>query len=80
MPSPVTTPVLAADIILVGAGKMGSALLEGWLGLGVDELRWLAPVRPELTAYHRYTPAEFIDAIRPAARSILAAEAPGKGG
>jgi pyrroline-5-carboxylate reductase len=24
------------DILLVGAGKMGSALLEGWLGLGVD--------------------------------------------
>lgn len=40
----------------------------------------LAPVRPELTAHHRYTSAEFIDAIRPAARSILAAEAPGKGG
>jgi pyrroline-5-carboxylate reductase len=24
------------NILLVGAGKMGSALLEGWLGLGVD--------------------------------------------
>jgi pyrroline-5-carboxylate reductase len=36
MPSPVTTPTLAADIVLVGAGKMGSALLEGWLRLGVD--------------------------------------------
>jgi pyrroline-5-carboxylate reductase len=24
------------NIVLVGAGKMGSALLEGWLGLGVD--------------------------------------------
>jgi pyrroline-5-carboxylate reductase len=27
---------LAIDIVLVGAGKMGSALLEGWIGLGVD--------------------------------------------
>jgi pyrroline-5-carboxylate reductase len=29
-------PTPAANILLVGAGKMGSALLEGWLGLGVD--------------------------------------------
>jgi pyrroline-5-carboxylate reductase len=36
MSSPVATPRIAANIILVGAGKMGSALLEGWLGLGVD--------------------------------------------
>jgi pyrroline-5-carboxylate reductase len=36
MPSPVTTPALATDIVLVGAGKMGSALLEGWLALGLD--------------------------------------------
>jgi len=26
---------VAANIVLVGAGKMGGALLEGWLGLGV---------------------------------------------
>jgi pyrroline-5-carboxylate reductase len=26
----------AIDVVLVGAGKMGGALLEGWIGLGVD--------------------------------------------
>jgi pyrroline-5-carboxylate reductase len=30
------SPNLAVNIILVGAGKMGGALLEGWIGLGVD--------------------------------------------
>jgi pyrroline-5-carboxylate reductase len=36
MSSPVATSNIAANIVLIGAGKMGSALLEGWLGLGVD--------------------------------------------
>jgi pyrroline-5-carboxylate reductase len=31
-----TSPSLAVSIVLVGAGKMGGALLEGWIGLGVD--------------------------------------------
>src|SRR6516225_5565305 len=30
------SPSLAVNIVLVGAGKMGGALLEGWIGLGVD--------------------------------------------
>ncbi len=30
------SPSLAANIVLVGAGKMGGALLEGWIGLGAD--------------------------------------------
>ena len=30
------SPSLAINIVLVGAGKMGGALLEGWIGLGVD--------------------------------------------
>jgi pyrroline-5-carboxylate reductase len=29
-------PTPAINVVLVGAGKMGSALLEGWIGLGVD--------------------------------------------
>src|SRR3977135_1802392 len=29
-------PSLAINIVLVGAGKMGGALLEGWIGLGID--------------------------------------------
>jgi pyrroline-5-carboxylate reductase len=36
MSSSAAAPSIAANIALVGAGKMGSALLEGWLGLGVD--------------------------------------------
>jgi pyrroline-5-carboxylate reductase len=35
--SPVSgSPSHAINIVLVGAGKMGGALLEGWIGLGVD--------------------------------------------
>ena len=30
------SPSLAINVVLVGAGKMGGALLEGWIGLGVD--------------------------------------------
>jgi pyrroline-5-carboxylate reductase len=29
-------PSHAINIVLVGAGKMGGALLEGWIGLGID--------------------------------------------
>jgi hypothetical protein len=39
----------------------------------------LAPTRPELTANRHYSPAEFIEAVRPAAEALLRAEAPGKG-
>ena len=27
---------VASTIVLVGAGKMGSAMLDGWVGLGLD--------------------------------------------
>jgi pyrroline-5-carboxylate reductase len=33
------SPNLAISILLIGAGKMGGALLEGWIGLGVDPAR-----------------------------------------
>ncbi|MBV9970449.1 MAG: pyrroline-5-carboxylate reductase, partial [Xanthobacteraceae bacterium] len=39
MSSSAAAPILAANIVLVGAGKMGSALLEGWIGLGIDPAR-----------------------------------------
>jgi hypothetical protein len=39
----------------------------------------LAPTRAELTANRHYSPAEFIEALRPAADALLRAEAPGKG-
>src|SRR5258708_33129981 len=35
-------------ILLVGAGKMGSALLEGWLGLGLDP-KYAAVLEPQPT-------------------------------
>jgi pyrroline-5-carboxylate reductase len=28
--------VIAGNVVLIGAGKMGGALLQGWIGLGVD--------------------------------------------
>jgi pyrroline-5-carboxylate reductase len=34
------------DVVLVGAGKMGGALLEGWIGLGVDPAR-IAVIEPQ---------------------------------
>jgi pyrroline-5-carboxylate reductase len=44
---------LSRTILLVGAGKMGSAMLEGWLGLGLDP-KYAAVLEPqpsrELTA------------------------------
>jgi pyrroline-5-carboxylate reductase len=35
-PPPSAAPSPAINVVLVGAGKMGGALLEGWIGLGVD--------------------------------------------
>jgi pyrroline-5-carboxylate reductase len=49
MSSPVAPPTFAANIVLVGAGKMGSALLEGWLGLGVDPTG-VTVIEPQPTA------------------------------
>ncbi len=46
------TPALslnAATVVLVGAGKMGAALLEGWIGLGVDPAR-IVVLEPQPTA------------------------------
>ncbi len=39
----------------------------------------LAPTRSELTANRHYSPAEFIEALKSAAETLLRAEAPGKG-
>ena len=39
----------------------------------------LAPTRRELTADRHYSPAEFIEALKSAAETLLRAEAPGKG-
>jgi pyrroline-5-carboxylate reductase len=37
---------LAATIVLVGAGKMGAAMLDGWIGLGLDPAR-VAVIEPQ---------------------------------
>lgn len=39
----------AGTVALVGAGKMGGALLEGWIGLGIDPAR-IAVVEPQPAA------------------------------
>ncbi len=39
-------PLPDGDVVLVGAGKMGGALLEGWLGLGVSPAR-IAVIEPQ---------------------------------
>ena len=39
----------------------------------------LAPTRPELTANRHYSPAEFIEALRPAAAELLRTDQPGRG-
>jgi len=38
--------VIAGNVVLIGAGKMGGALLQGWIGLGVDPARIVA-IEPE---------------------------------
>src|SRR5882672_5325094 len=38
--------VIAGNVVLIGAGKMGGALLQGWIGLGVDPTRIVA-IEPE---------------------------------
>lgn len=70
-PDPGTVAGLSGDLLLVGAGKMGGALLEGWIGLGVDPHR-IAVIEPQPAA-----PVEALAArgvrINPNAASIRAA-------
>ncbi len=51
--------MIAGNVVLIGAGKMGGALLQGWIGLGVDPARIVA-IEPE--------PAASIEAL--AARGV----------
>jgi pyrroline-5-carboxylate reductase len=37
---------VASTIVLIGAGKMGSAMLDGWIGLGLDPSR-VAVIEPQ---------------------------------
>lgn len=47
-----TTPALRGSVLLVGAGKMGGALMEGWLARGLDpsEIAVLDPAPPPESA------------------------------
>jgi len=42
-------PLPDGDVVLIGAGKMGGALLEGWVGLGIDPAR-IAIIEPQPAA------------------------------
>jgi pyrroline-5-carboxylate reductase len=55
---PASSPY-AGNVVLIGAGKMGGALLQGWIGLGVDPAR-IVVMEPE--------PAASIEAL--AARGV----------
>jgi pyrroline-5-carboxylate reductase len=43
---PASLKNVSSTIVLIGAGKMGSAMLDGWLGLGLDPAR-VAVIEPE---------------------------------
>src|SRR5256712_9837730 len=45
-PSDVSLRDFSGTLVLVGAGKMGGALLEGWIGLGLDPAR-VAVIEPQ---------------------------------
>ena len=67
---------VAAD---TGAGCTGG-LAEIQIPISRRHRHPARPGAPKLTAHQRYTAAEFIHAIRPAGRRVLAADAPGKSG
>src|SRR5215218_10072873 len=46
--------ILPTSLVLVGAGKMGGAMLEGWLAVGLEAARVVAvdpQPSPEMTAF-----------------------------
>jgi pyrroline-5-carboxylate reductase len=45
---PASLKGVAGTIVLIGAGKMGSAMLDGWIGLGLDPAR-VAVIEPQPT-------------------------------
>jgi pyrroline-5-carboxylate reductase len=45
---PASLKEVAGTIVLIGAGKMGSAMLDGWIGLGLDPSR-VAVTEPQPT-------------------------------
>ncbi len=68
---PGTLAGLAGDLVLVGAGKMGGALLEGWIGLGVAP-EHVAVIEPQPSVQIATLAARGVR-INPDAGSIAAA-------
>jgi hypothetical protein len=69
-----------ATLLQISALGVRALWLRSRPGSHGDIVIPLAPVRPELTANRHYAPAEFVAALKSVAETILAAEAPGKGG
>ena len=55
---------LTGTIVLVGAGKMGSAMLEGWLALGLDPKSVVA-IEPQPARESRRSRAAACGSTRP---------------
>jgi hypothetical protein len=66
-------------LLQISALELRALWLKAESGSRGDVVVPLAPARRELTANQHYTPNEFIAALKAAARTMLAAEAPGKG-
>ena len=58
--------MISGTLVLLGAGKMGGALLEGWLRSGVDPARIVAPGR------RGFWWVKWVAEIRPSARPAWA--------
>jgi hypothetical protein len=69
-----------ATLLQISALGVRALWLRSKPGSHRDIVIPLAPVRPELTANRHYAPAEFVAALKSVAETILAADAPGKGG
>jgi hypothetical protein len=66
-------------LLQISALGVRALLLKSKSRSHADVVIPLAPTRRELTAGRHYSPAEFIEALKSAAETLLRAEAPGKG-
>lgn len=71
--SPQPNPALPHSLVLVGAGKMGVALLEGWLKSGLDPVN-VAIIDPHPSSEIKQLAAELGMALNPAAGDIRTPE------
>jgi hypothetical protein len=66
-------------LLQISAMGIRALWLKSNLPAHADVVIPLAPTRHELTANRHYAPGEFIEALRPAAETLLRTDAPGKG-